>query len=85
MGGNDVGILNLVVTCIYSLKPVGQGCDQVIENGHNELKKPEFAAKAKKVIQKALDKGRGTSVGDKFAVFISGKSSRSPLHILSIP
>ncbi|KAL8940133.1 MAG: hypothetical protein Q9216_002987 [Gyalolechia sp. 2 TL-2023] len=72
MGGNDVGILNLVTTCIYSLKPWGQACDQVIDNGHKELEKPVFAENAKKVIQKALEKGRGTSVGDKFAVFISG-------------
>ncbi|KAI4270768.1 MAG: hypothetical protein L6R38_007018 [Xanthoria sp. 2 TBL-2021] len=72
MGGNDVGILNLVATCIYSFKPVGQGCDQIIKNGHDTLEKPEFAANAKKVIQKALDRGRGTSVGEKFAVFVSG-------------
>ncbi|KAL8724857.1 MAG: hypothetical protein Q9166_007711 [cf. Caloplaca sp. 2 TL-2023] len=72
MGGNDVGILNLVATCIYSLKPFGQDCDQVIDGGHKELEKPEFAENAKKVIQKALDKGRGTAVGSKFAVFVSG-------------
>ncbi|KAL8648496.1 MAG: hypothetical protein Q9210_004953 [Variospora velana] len=72
MGGNDVGIFNLVATCIYSLKPLGQDCDQVIDGGHEELKKPEFAKNAKKVIQKALDKGRGTAVGSKFAVFVSG-------------
>ncbi|KAL9600250.1 MAG: hypothetical protein Q9219_003294 [cf. Caloplaca sp. 3 TL-2023] len=72
MGGNDVGILNLVATCIYSLKPFGMDCDQVIDGAHKELEKPEFAEKAKKVIQKALNKGRGTTVGDKFAVFVSG-------------
>lgn len=75
MGGNDVGILNLVATCIYSLKPFGNDCDQVIDGGHKTLEKPEFAENAKKVIQKALDKGRGTSVGTKFAVFVSGKST----------
>lgn len=77
MGGNDVGILNLVATCIYSLKPFGQDCDQVIDGGHKELEKPEFAENAKKVIQKALDKGRGTIVGTKFAVFVSGISPMS--------
>ncbi|KAL8855379.1 MAG: hypothetical protein Q9178_007976 [Gyalolechia marmorata] len=46
-------------------------CDQVIDDEHKELKKPEFAEKAK-VIQKALDNGRGTDVGSKFAVFVSG-------------
>lgn len=74
MGGNDVGILNLVATCIYSLKPAGKNCDQVIDDGNKVLQNPDFAKNATKVIQKALDKGRGTSVGDKFAVYVSGKS-----------
>ncbi|KAI4244220.1 MAG: hypothetical protein LQ352_006885 [Teloschistes flavicans] len=72
MGGNDVGILNLVATCIYSLKPAGKNCDQVIDDGNKVLQNPDFAKNATKVIQKALDKGRGTSVGDKFAVYVSG-------------
>lgn len=83
MGGNDVGILNLIATCIYSLKPFGQDCDQVIEGGHKELEKPEFAENAKKVIQTALIKGRGTIVGSKFAVFVSGEFPLL-LQILSV-
>ncbi|KAL8679909.1 MAG: hypothetical protein Q9224_006992, partial [Gallowayella concinna] len=69
MGGNGVGILNLVATCIYSLNPFGQDCAQVIGGGHKELEKPALAANAKKMIQTFLDKGRETSVGDNFARF----------------
>ena len=75
MGGNDVGILNLVAACIYSLKPTGMDFDEVIELGFDTLAKPEFATNAKKVIQTALDKGRGTSVGNQFAVLVSSQSS----------
>ena len=75
MDGKNVGILNRVATCIYSLKPTGMNCDEVIELGFDTLAKPEFATNAKKVIKTALDKGRGTSVGNKFAVLVSSQSS----------
>ena len=72
MGGNDLGILNLVLTCIYSIKVWGQDCDTIIENGFNTLKAPKFTDKAKEVIQKALDKSGGTRIGSKFRFFVTG-------------
>ena len=72
MGGNDVGILNLVLTCIYSLKLWGDDCDTVIANGFATLDTPEFTSKAKEVIQKALDKGHGTRIGPEFKFFVTG-------------
>ena len=72
MGGNDVGILNLVLTCIYSLKLWGQDCDTVLSNGFNTLESSDFTSKAKEVIQKALDKGHGTRIGPNFKFFVTG-------------
>lgn len=64
-------------------KKDGKNGDQVIDGGYKELEKPEFTENAKKVIRKALEKGRGTSVGPKFAVFVSGKSF-TLIHVPSV-
>ena len=33
MGGNDIGILNLITTCIFSFKLWGKNCEEVIQEG----------------------------------------------------
>ena len=72
MGGNDIGILNLVLTCIYSLKLWGNDCDTVIANGFKYTESDEFTSKAKEVIQTALTKSSGTRIGSKFKFFVTG-------------
>ena len=37
IGGNDVGILYLVLPCIYSIPIIGRGCDTIIERGFTIL------------------------------------------------
>lgn len=71
MGGNDIGILNLVSTCIMSFKLWGMDCDAVIQNAHDIIASQKFKDDLDSVIQATVDKGRG-KVGDKFKVFITG-------------
>ena len=72
MGGNDVGILNLVATCILSFKLWGLDCDQVIDYGNGVVAAPEFKANITAVIQAAVSKGRATPVGPNFKFFVTG-------------
>ena len=72
MGGYDIGILNLILTCIYSLKLWGNDCDQTIQAGHDTLASDNFKSKMHEVIQKAVTKGRGTRVGPEFKFFVTG-------------
>ena len=72
MGGNDIGILNLVATCILSIKPIGMDCDKVIQSAFDEIKKPEFNAGLDDLMNAIVKKGRGTRVGDRFKVFVVG-------------
>lgn len=72
MGGNDIGILNLIVTCILSFKLWGQNCEQVIQSGHDIIDSQKFKDDLDGLIKAIIDKGRGTSVGDKFKVFVVG-------------
>ena len=71
MGGNDIGILNLISTCIYSFKLWGKDCDQVIQEGHDIINGQQFQTDMKAVITKAVDKGRG-AVGLEFRLFVTG-------------
>ena len=72
MGGNDVGILNLVATCILSLKLWGLDYGQVIDYGNGVVAAPEFKANITAVIQSAVIKGRATPVGPNFKFFVTG-------------
>ncbi|MCJ1323713.1 hypothetical protein MMC10_000374 [Thelotrema lepadinum] len=65
MGGNDIGILNLVATCIFSFKfslGIFFDCDQVIQHGHDIIE------------------GRNTAVGPAFPAFVTGKNNLSTVH-----
>lgn len=72
MGGNDVGILNLIVTCILSFKLWGQDCEQVIQSGHDIIASQKFKDDLDGLIKAIIDKGRSTPVGDRFKVFVVG-------------
>ena len=72
MGGNDVGILNLITTCSLSFKLWGQNCEQVIQEGMNIAQSDELKANFTAVIEKAYTKGRSTPVGVQFQVFVTG-------------
>ena len=78
MGGNDIGILNLVSTCIYSFKLWGKNCEEVIQEGMDIAQSKDLKANFNKVIEKAYTKGRSTPVGVQFQVFVTGKPS--PMH-----
>ena len=72
MGGNDIGVLNLIVTCILGLKLWGMNCEEVIAKGHEIIDSQKFKDDADKLLQAIIDKGRKTNVGDKFKVFVLG-------------
>ena len=74
MGGNDIGILNLVSTCILSFKLWGLNCEQVIDYGMGIAQSDELKQNFTAVIEKAYTKGRSTPVGIQFQVFVTGKS-----------
>lgn len=76
MGGNDIGILNLISTCVFSFKLWGKDCEQVIQEGHDIIKSDNFTQDLNAVIEKALDKGRSTPVGIEFQLFVTGKPLR---------
>ena len=72
MGGNDIGILNLIATCILSFKLWGLDCPGVIQYGHDTINSQKFKDDLTGLIQAVVDKGRGTSVGEGFKVFVVG-------------
>lgn len=72
MGGNDVGILNLITTCILSFKLWGMDCEEVIQYGHDQIKSQQFKDDLNGLIKAVVDKGRGTNVGDRFKFFVVG-------------
>lgn len=72
MGGNDIGILNLISTCILSFKLWGMDCEAVIQSGHNKINSQQFKDDLNGLIRAIVDKGRGTSVGERFKVFVVG-------------
>lgn len=72
MGGNDIGILDLIVTCILSFKLWGMNCEEVIQYGHDTIKSKQFKDDLNGLIQAVVDKGRGTNVGKQFKVFVVG-------------
>ena len=72
MGGNDIGILNLISTCVLSFKLWGLDCEEVIQYGHDTIKSQKFKDDLNGLIKAVVDKGRSTSVGDRFKVFVVG-------------
>lgn len=72
MGGNDIGILNLVSTCILSFKLWGMDCEAVIKSGHDTINSQKFKDDLNGLIKAVVDKGRNTSVGKRFKVFVVG-------------
>ncbi|KAI4158060.1 MAG: hypothetical protein LQ342_007790 [Letrouitia transgressa] len=72
MGGNDIGILNLISTCILSFKLWGMDCEEVIQYGHDTIDSQKFKDDLNGLIQAIVDKGRKTKVGDQFKVFVTG-------------
>lgn len=73
MGGNDIGILNLITTCVLSFKLWGKDCEAVIQEGMDIAQSDELKANFTAVIEKAYTKGRSTPVGIEFQVFVTGK------------
>ena len=71
MGGNDIGILPLVLTCIYSVRILGMGCDAVIQRGFDILESEDFNVDLFRVIKAVQDKGR-TRHGQDFHIFVTG-------------
>ena len=53
MVGNDIGILNLVTTCILPFKLWGLNCDQVIQEGMKIAQSDELKANFTAIIEKA--------------------------------
>ena len=72
MGGNDIGILNLITTCILSFKLWGLNCEQVIQDGMDIAQSDVLMANFTAVIGKAYPKGRSTPVGVQFQVLVTG-------------
>ena len=72
MGGNDVGILNLILTCILSFKLWGMDCEAVIQKGHDTINSQQFKDDLNGLIKAIVDKGRGTNAGERFKVFVVG-------------
>lgn len=72
MGGNDIGILNLISTCILSFKLWGMDCEEVIQYGHDTINSQQFKDDLNGLIGAVVEKGRGTSVGDRFKIFVVG-------------
>lgn len=72
MGGNDIGILNLILTCILSFKLWGMDCEAVIQNGHDTINSQQFKDDLNGLIKAIVDKGRGTNAGERFKVFVVG-------------
>ena len=71
MGGNDIGILPLVLTCIYSVRILAMPCDAVIQRGFDILDSENFKFDLFAVIKAVQDKGR-TRHGQDFHIFVTG-------------
>ena len=71
MGGNDIGILPLVLTCIYSVPILAMPCDAVIQRGFDILDSQNFQLDLFAVIKAVQDKGR-TRYGQDFHIFVTG-------------
>ena len=71
MGGNDIGILPLVLTCIYSVPILGMSCDAVIQRGFDIMNREEFKVDLFAVIKFVQDKGRRKH-GQDFHIFVTG-------------
>ena len=71
MGGNDIGILPLVLTCIYSVPIFAMSCDAVIQRGFDILDSENFKLNLFTVIKAVQDKGR-RKYGQDFHVFVTG-------------
>lgn len=71
MGGNDIGILPLVLTCIYSVPIFGMTCDAVIQRGFDILDSEDFKVDLFRVIKAVQDKGRAKH-GQDFHIFVTG-------------
>ena len=72
MGGNDIGILNLICTCILSFKLWGMDCEEVIQYGHDTINSQKFKDDLNGLIDAIVNKGRSTKVGESFKVFVAG-------------
>ncbi len=71
MGGNDVGILYLVLTCIYSVRIIVIDCDAVIQRGFDILDSDDFKSKLNDVIGVVGIEGRRL-YGPNFHIFVTG-------------
>ena len=71
MGGNDVGILYLVLTCIYSVPITGKGCDALIQQGFDALDTEEFNYNLYEVLYLVRRQGK-TSNRRNFHIFVTG-------------
>ena len=71
LGGNDVGILPLVLTCIYSIPIQGIGCDAVISKGFGILESRDFGLELFTVINTVRNEGR-RKYGRGFHIFVTG-------------
>lgn len=56
MGGNDIGILNLITTCIFSFKLWGKNCEEVIQEGMDIAQSDELKANFTAVIKNSVHK-----------------------------
>lgn len=72
MGDSDIGILPLILTCIYSIRvPDGRSCDDVIQNGFDVLESEEFKDGLAGVIRAVRNLGR-RQYGSGFHIFVTG-------------
>ena len=71
MGGNDIGILYLVLTCIYSVPITGKGCDALIQQAFDMLDTQEFDYNAYEVIYLVRNQGK-TARRPNFHIFVTG-------------
>ena len=71
MGGNDIGILYLVLTCLYSVPITGTGCDALIQKAFDTLNTQAFEYNLFEVLYIVQDRGR-KSRGPDFHIFVTG-------------
>ena len=71
MGGNDIGILALVLTCIYSIRILVIGCDAVIQRGFDIVESDDFRRDMFEVIYIVQSQGRRLH-GPNFHIFVTG-------------
>ena len=71
MGGNDIGIFQLVQTCITNFQTRGMDCDDVIDESLAKIGSAGFQTNATQVVQAALTKGVRT-YGASFHVYVLG-------------